>query len=102
LWSGQKVFIDGRIDAYEPSGAFSDYLGITSLDRNTLFLLQKYGVKACLLKSDSPLGTFFRVLPDWEEAYSDRISTVFVRRSGATKYPLTTDPDLGGRAAVRR
>ena len=92
LWSGQKVFIDGRIDAYEPGGAFSDYLRITSLDPNTLFLLQKYGVKACLLKRDSPLGTFFRVLPDWQEVYSDILSTVFVRRNGATKYPVATTP----------
>ena len=100
IWSGRRVFMDGRLDAYEPSGALLDYLSITGLDRNTLFLLQKYGVKACLLKRDSPLGTFFRVLPDWKEAYSDTLSTVFVRTTGAAKYPLATNPGPGARTVV--
>ena len=100
IWSGRRVFMDGRLDAYEPSGALLDYLSITGLDRNALFLLQKYGVKACLLKRDSPLGTFFRVLPDWKEVYSDTLSTVFVRTTGAAKYPLATNPGPGARTVV--
>ncbi len=84
----------------EPSGALLDYLSITGLDRNTLFLLQKYGVKACLLKRDSPLGTFFRVLPDWQEAYSDSLSTVFVRRTRAENYPVVMNPGPGARTVV--
>ena len=92
IWSGRKVFMDGRLDAYEPSGALLDYLSITSLDRNALFLLQKYGAKACLLKRDSPLGTFFRVLPDWEEAYSDSLSTVFVRKNPRAEVPGGDEP----------
>ena len=100
IWSGRRVFMDGRLDAYEPSGALLDYLSITGLDRNTLFLLQKYGVKACLLKRDSPLGTFFRVLPDWEEVYSDSLSTVFVREARAAKYPVATRPASDARTVV--
>jgi len=89
IWSlgaEQKVFIDGRADVYEYAGVFSDHLRITSLSRDTLFLLRKYHVEACLLQRDSPLGTFFKALPDWKEVYADGLSSLLVhsstRRSG--------------------
>ena len=84
IWSGQKVFIDGR-DVYEHGDVLSDYVRIINLDAETLSLLRKYGVKSCLLMRGSALPTFLGALPDWEQVYSDRISTVFVRGSGATK-----------------
>lgn len=82
VWSGQKVFIDGRSDAYEHAGVLQDYLLINSLDQSTRFLLRKYGVQACLIKKNAPLGTLLAALPDWARVYTDDLSALFVRRRG--------------------
>ncbi len=73
-----KVFIDGRSQLYEEGGVFADYLNIMQLDRETLFLLRKYGVKACLLERDAPLATLLAALPDWEKVHQDELSALFV------------------------
>jgi hypothetical protein len=83
----QKVFIDGRADVYEDNGVFSDYLLITSLDNRTLSLLHKYGVKACLIDSKSPLAAFLGSLPDWERVYGNNTSVLFFRKERAPGPP---------------
>lgn len=77
IWSGQKVFIDGRLDVYERTGVLADYLRIMNLDPSALSLLRKYGVKACLLKKDSPLGTYLAALPGWKRVYADDLSVIY-------------------------
>jgi len=80
-----QVFVDGRVDFYEYSGVFGDYLNITRLAPNTLFLLRKYKVQACLLERSAPLATFLAALPEWEQVFSDEVSVVYVynrRHSG--------------------
>ena len=78
-----KVFIDGRSQLYEEAGVFGDYVHIISVDRDTLPLLRKYGVQACLIERDSSLATLLRALPDWQEVYTDKLSVLLVRRSSA-------------------
>ena len=73
-----KVFIDGRSQLYEESGVFADYLNIVQVDRETQFLLRKYGVKACLLERGAPLATLLAALPDWEKVYEDELSVLFL------------------------
>ena len=58
----------------------SDHLSISRLEPNTLFLLRKYRIEACLLRPDAPLGTFLAALPDWERVYSDEVSGVYVSK----------------------
>ena len=84
IWSlraQQKVFIDGRADIYDHGGVLADYMSMTHLKPNTLFLLQKYGISSCLLRRDAPLRTLLAARPDWEMVYQDRVSVLFVRRS---------------------
>ena len=92
IWSGRKVFFDGRRDFYEYAGVFSDYISIVNRDPATQFLLRKYGVKSCLLKRGAPLDTFLRTLPDWEQVYSDELSSFYVLRSRAGKFTAGTNP----------
>ena len=69
IWSlgpKHKVFIDGRADIYEYGGVLSDYMSITMLKPETLSLLRKYGVEACLLQ---------RVAPGPTNTPSSRVST---------------------------
>ncbi len=88
IWSlggGQKVFIDGRSQLYEENGVFADYLRITHLDRETLVLLRKYGIEACLIERKTALATFLRALPDWEPVYEDPLSILFVHKKELAK-----------------
>jgi hypothetical protein len=83
IWSlrGQhKVFIDGRLDIYEYAGVLADYVKIARADQSTLALFEKYGVKACLLPREGPLVTKLAGSPDWEKAYEDERSVIFLRR----------------------
>ncbi|PYV23572.1 MAG: hypothetical protein DMG24_13610, partial [Acidobacteria bacterium] len=79
LWSGRKVFIDGRSEIYEYAGVLEDYIRIVNLDPAAQLLLRKYGVEACLLEKGTSLGTFLAALPDWKRVYEDNLSVIYVR-----------------------
>jgi len=83
IWSlgpEHRVFIDGRADIYEYGGVLADCVRIESLEGDPLLLLQKYGIKACLLHRGVPLGTLLATSPDWQRVYEDKISTIFARK----------------------
>ncbi len=80
VWSGQKVFIDGRSEIYERGGVLSDYLHIAALQPGALTVLRNYGIQACLLNRNAPLATVLAALPDWQKVYSDHLSVLFIRR----------------------
>jgi hypothetical protein len=75
----QKVFIDGRADMYEYSGAFQDYVKIVNLDRDTLSLLRKYNIQSCLIQRKSALATLLAASPDWKQTYADDLSVIIAR-----------------------
>jgi hypothetical protein len=76
----EGVFIDGRADIYERAGVLGDYLSIARLEPGSLRLLGKYDITTCLIRSDAPLATVLSALPEWQLTYSDRVSSVYVRR----------------------
>ena len=73
-----RVFIDGRSELYESSGVLADHFRITHLDPDTLPLLRKYDINACLLPVDAPLSTLLESQPQWRRAYADNLSALFV------------------------
>jgi hypothetical protein len=83
IWAfaGHPVFIDGRCDAYEPSGVFLEYIKIMRLDPDALALLAKYGVRSCLIERSAPLCTLLNSRPEWQRVYQDDLSVLFVKKS---------------------
>jgi hypothetical protein len=79
--ANQKVFVDGRADPYERGGVLADYFHITRLQPGALAVLRNYGIQSCLLEPDEPLATMLAALPEWQRVYSDKVSTLFVRRN---------------------
>jgi hypothetical protein len=79
VWSGHKVFIDGRGDLYEHGGVLSDYMHITLARPGALAVLQGYHVGSCLLERDEPMSTILSTSSNWKKIYSDNISALFVR-----------------------
>jgi len=83
IWSRSphsRVFIDGRADIYEHGGVLKDYMSISLLEPDTQALLRKYGVNSCLIQLHAPLGTLLAGLPDWQRAYADDVSVLYVRK----------------------
>jgi hypothetical protein len=80
VWSGQKVFIDGRGDVYERGGVLFDYLHITALKPGALTVLRDYDIQSCLLERNAPLATVLAALPDWQKVYADNTSALYVRK----------------------
>jgi len=76
----QRVFVDGRLDFYQYSGVFPDYLDITQLKRDAPRLLRQYNLQSCLITPTIPLATFLEASPEWEKAYEDDVSVLFVRK----------------------
>ncbi|HEX8882239.1 MAG TPA: hypothetical protein VF749_19495 [Candidatus Acidoferrum sp.] len=77
----KKVFIDGRGDLYELGGAFGDYLEIAHLRPAAFALLKAYRIQSCLLERSEPLATVLAAMPEWQTAYSDDGSVLYVRRN---------------------
>ena len=75
----QKVFIDGRGDVYDWTGVFAEYGRWATLSEDPRLMLDRRGIRFCLLSKDSPMTHVLPYLPGWREAYSDDVAAVFVR-----------------------
>ena len=87
IWSPdfhQKVFVDGRADFYEYAGVLADYLSMSNVSPDTLFLLRKYGIRLCLIHQDAPLATLLSAMPGWKKVYQDKLSAIFVKQPKQT------------------
>ena len=79
IWAAPEhpVFIDGRGDGFD----VDEYGKWALLQSNPHALLDKYGIRFCLLERNSPMVTVLPLLPGWQIVYSDNLS-VIVARSG--------------------
>lgn len=80
VWSGERVFIDGRGDLYERGGVFSDYLQVVQVKPTALAILRNYGIQSCLIERGATLASLLGVSPEWRELYLDSTSVLFVRQ----------------------
>ena len=76
-----KVFIDGRADVYEWAGVMKETADWYSLAADPHELLDKYGIRFCLLDSRSPMAMIVRLLPGWKQVYQDEQAIVLARRN---------------------
>ena len=80
IFSGYKTFIDGRGEMFEEVGVFRDYIHVTYLMPGALKVLDRYGIRACLVDRDDSISTFLAALPNWQKVYSDNVSVLYVRK----------------------
>lgn len=82
IWASRgqrRVFIDGRSDAYEPSGVLADYIKIIQPAPEALSLLEKYGVRSCLVERSGSLRAVLDGEASWRRVYEDDLSVLYVR-----------------------
>jgi hypothetical protein len=97
IWAGGspvRTFMDGRADVHEYGGILEDYVHIMRLESQTLPLLRRHAIQACLLERASPVGTLLESQPDWVRVYEDELSVIYARRSSAIQQPGERQPAL--------
>ncbi len=86
LWGGYlnwrdpnlKVFVDSRVDIFEYSGVFRDYIDLLALNKPDQ-LLDKYKICYVLFPHDEPLTYVLEHDPKWKVLFSDKISVLLER-----------------------
>ncbi len=73
-----KVFIDGRIDIYNPK-ILSDYHRVSNFEKGWENIIEEYQIKWIIYDRDSPLSRYLLERDDWRQIYSDEVSNIFVR-----------------------
>jgi len=83
LWGGfmnwkdpnLKVFVDGRMDIFEYSGVFKDYLALLGLETSEQ-ILDKYKARYILFPRHEPFTYFMERDSKWKTVYSDELSVL--------------------------
>jgi hypothetical protein len=89
LWGGYlnweepsvKIFIDGRADIFDYSGAFRDYLDVIGIQRPDA-VLEKYKIRYVLFPHNEPFTYVLERNAGWRTVYSDGNSVLFERAGG--------------------
>lgn len=81
IWNARQVpvFVDSRVDIFEYSGIFADYLDIMGL-KNSLELLRKHDIHYVLFARQKPLTYLLRNSTGWKVIYEDNVAVLFERR----------------------
>jgi hypothetical protein len=99
IFSDYKTFIDGRGEMFEEVGVFRDYIHVTLLMPGALKVLDRYGIRACLVDRNDSISTFLEALPNWQKVYSDKVSVLYVRKDAgkpaASSGPETLEGSAG-------
>ena len=81
IWAAPEhpVFIDGRGDVFEWAGVVDEFGKWATLQTDPNALLDKYGIRFCLLSRESHMATVLQLLPGWKQIYSDNVSVILAR-----------------------
>jgi hypothetical protein len=78
MYPQSRVYIDGRADVYGDAFIF-DYISIYDAKPGWEEKLDKQAVQTVLVESDAPLANELRQSPAWHIAFTDKLSTIFVK-----------------------
>ena len=106
LWGGYlesnapqiPVFIDSRVDIFEHTGVFADYLNATRL-HDSLRILCKYRIRYVLFEKDTPLVYLLVHSPGWETLYQDEKTILLQRSAGDSAAFSTCEQNAASRIA---
>lgn len=79
LFPQQKVFIDGRADAYPPE-VLQDYLSIERVQPGWQRLLDNYKVDTVVYRANTSLTAALAREPGWQRVYQDNVAEIYRRR----------------------
>ncbi len=81
IWNARQmpVFVDSRVDIFEYSGTFADYLDIIGV-KNSLELLRKHDIHYVLFARQTALTYLLRNSTGWKVVYEDNVAVLFERK----------------------
>jgi hypothetical protein len=87
IWAMREhpVFIDGRADVHEWSGVLGQFRRWAMLMEDPTLLLDRYGIRFCLLRKGTPIAFVVPYLPGWTTVYSDDRAVVLARNQPGTR-----------------
>jgi hypothetical protein len=77
---GFRVAVDDRSDFYG-NQRFEQYREIAAAGSNWRRVMDDWQIRYVLIPADSPLRSVLAIAPAWQEAYKDKVASVFVRTS---------------------
>jgi hypothetical protein len=83
-----KVGMDGRRETVYPAAMYAEYVNFYSGVGEWDAVLKNYPTDMVLMQSGSAPVNLLRLSPDWQVVFSDRLSTLFVRRDSPTAQAL--------------
>jgi hypothetical protein len=75
-----KVAMDGRRETVYPKGLYEDYLKFQEGKLGWALWVERHRADVALLEPDLVSASLFRLMPEWELVYEDKVSAVFVRK----------------------
>jgi hypothetical protein len=92
-WPQYKVFMDGRSDMYgERHG--SPYLKVAGVQPGWKDILHRYDISWVFFQTQTALTAALLDQPDWQPIYSDKVATIFVRKSTEHQHILGLYPPV--------
>jgi hypothetical protein len=82
-WPRQQVFIDDRYDMY-PTVVAEDYFTITQVQPGWQDVLDRYQIDVIVWRTGRPVAELLNLSSGWQQTYTDKLSTVWVRRDATT------------------
>ena len=92
--------IHGRADVFDWTGVLGEYSRWARLKEDPNLLLDKYGVRYCLLRKSAPISLLMTHLPGWRRVYSDDLSVVFARGGADLMQNTAYWPPKGNAASL--
>jgi hypothetical protein len=82
IWECRQVpvFVDSRVDLFERSGVFADYLKATRLE-DTFAILDRYHIRYVLFPQKTPLAYLLAHSSAWHVIYQDDVTVLFERNA---------------------
>lgn len=87
IWHCRQVpvFVDSRVDIFERSGVFADYLKAMRLE-DTFSVLDRYHVRYVLVAQKRPLAYLLEHSPGWRVEYQDKVTVLLERANNSLSY----------------
>lgn len=79
LYPERLVFIDGRADVYGDA-LLEEYLSAESGEKSWRATLDKYAIRAVMVRPEAPLASLLGEDAGWDKVYDDRQAVIFFKR----------------------
>jgi len=91
VWPQYKVFADGRSDMYGAKHG-GPYLKVAGLQPGWKEVLQRYDIAWIFFQTKTALSAALVEEPEWHPIYSDKVATIFVRKTPEHQHLIAKYP----------